>query len=137
MIVVLVVEDEVIVAYCSAAMLEDAGHTVLGPVHTARDALELASKRAPEVALIDVDLEFPSAGIGLARQLRTLYGTAVVFTTGQMAVARAHSDIAVAMISKPYDPSELPQIVASAAAIRRRCALRSRNAGSPALTPSS
>src|ERR1044072_8789443 len=117
--VILVVEDEAIIAYCSAAMLEDAGHTVLGPAHTAREALELARWRAPDVALVDIDLEIPSAGIGVARQLRAHYGTAIVFTTGQMDVALAHSDIAVGAVSKPYDPAELPSIVAAANSARR------------------
>ena len=103
--VVLVVEDEAIIAYCSAATLQDAGYTVLGPAHTSAEALELARHRRPEVALIDIDLEIPGAGIGLAQQLRKHFGTAIVFTTGQMDTALAHSDIAVAILSKPYDPA--------------------------------
>ena len=55
--VVLVVEDEAIIAYCSAAMLEDAGYAVLGPAHTSAEALELARGKRPDVALIDIDLE--------------------------------------------------------------------------------
>src|SRR5688572_30775776 len=68
--VVLIVEDEVIIAYCSAAMLEEAGHAVLGPAHTSSQALELVRNRRPDVALIDIDLETPGAGIHVARQLR-------------------------------------------------------------------
>ena len=37
--VVLVVEDEAIIAFCSAAMLEAAGYAVLGPAHTSAEAL--------------------------------------------------------------------------------------------------
>lgn len=122
--VVLVVEDEAIIAYCSAAMLEDAGHAVLGPAHTVGQALELARTRQPEVALVDIDLETPGAGIGLASQLRAQYGTAIVFMTGRME-ALDHSDIAGGVISKPYDPAELPAIVASAGA--KRLALNSSN----------
>lgn len=126
--VVLVVEDEAIIAYCSAAILEDAGHAVLGPAHTADEALELARKRRPEVALIDIDLEIRGAGIGLAHQLRDQYGTAIVFTTGQPDLAHAHSDMAVGVLSKPYDPAELPAIVARAEATGRASAARARNA---------
>jgi DNA-binding response OmpR family regulator len=124
--VVLVVEDEAIIAYCSAAILEDAGHAVLGPAHTAREALEMARKRPPEVALVDIDLEIPSAGIGLARQLRTHFGTAIVFMTGRTEAAHAHADLAAKTISKPYDPAELPAIVATAGATRRKSAVRPR-----------
>jgi CheY-like chemotaxis protein len=125
--VVLVVEDEVIIAYCSAAMLEDAGHAVLGPAHTAGEALELARQQQPNVALIDIDLELPGVGIGLAHQLRGQYGTAIVFTTGRLDLADAHSDMAVAVLTKPYDPADLPAVVASAEAKRRASATRPRN----------
>src|SRR4030095_14389335 len=118
--VVLVVEDEAIIAYCSAAMLEDAGHAVLGTAHTAGEALQ--------VALVDIDLESPGAGIGLARHLRAHYDTAIVFTTGRTDMANAHSDMAVGVISKPYDPAELPAIVASAGAKHRAFAARSCSA---------
>jgi two-component system, response regulator PdtaR len=120
--VVLVVEDEAIIAYCSTALLEEAGFAVLGPAHTSSEALELARSKRPDVALIDIDLESPGAGIGVAQQLRTQYGTAIVFTTGQMDQARSHSDIAVAALSKPYDPSELPGIVQYAGSRRPRAA---------------
>ncbi|HEY7640044.1 MAG TPA: response regulator [Steroidobacteraceae bacterium] len=126
--VVLVVEDEAIIGYCSAATLEDAGHTVLGPAHTASEARELARKRRPEVALVDIDLEIPGAGIGLAQQLQAHYGTKIVFTTGRLDVARAHSDIAADVISKPYDPAALPGIVSSARRTRREPPARSRSA---------
>ncbi len=109
--VVLVVEDEAIIAYCSAAMIEDAGHSVLGPAHTSAEALELALTKSPDVALIDIDLEIPEAGIGVARQLRAKYGTAIVFTTGRWEQAQLHSDVAVAALAKPFDPAELPRIV--------------------------
>jgi DNA-binding NarL/FixJ family response regulator len=123
--VVLVVEDEVIIAYCSVAMLEEAGFAVLGPAHTSGEALKLARSKRPDVALIDIDLETPGAGIGVAQQLRTQYGTAIVFTTGQTDQAGIHSDISVATLSKPYDPSELPGIVQYAASQPRVSAARS------------
>jgi CheY-like chemotaxis protein len=118
-VVVLVLEDEAIIAYCSAAMLEEAGHAVLGPAHTSSEALALVRDHPPDVALIDIDLETPEAGIGVARQLRTQFGTAIVFTTGRMELARAHSDIAFVALSKPYDPAELAGIVELAGSQRR------------------
>jgi len=120
--VVLVVEDEVIVAYCSTAILEDAGHTVLGPAHTSGEALELVRDCRPDVALVDVDLEIPGAGVGLARQLHAHYATAIVFMTGRTDLAPTLSDMAVGVVSKPYDPSELPAIVDFAGASRRASA---------------
>jgi two-component system, response regulator PdtaR len=120
--VVLVVEDEAIIAFCSAAMLEGAGYAVLGPAHTSAEALELASSKQPDVALIDIDLEIPEAGIGLARQLHAEYGTAIVFATGRFEQAQLNSDIAVAALAKPFDPADLPRIVAYAASRPRHFA---------------
>jgi DNA-binding response OmpR family regulator len=106
---------------------------VLGPAHTSADALELARSQRPDVALIDIDLEIPEAGIGVARQLRAQYGTAIVFTTGRMEQARAHSDIAAAVLTKPFDPAELPSIVQSAAE-RRRASSRATPSRSASFT---
>ena len=117
--VVLVVEDDAIIGYCVVATLEEAGHTVLGPAYTSSQALELVRRCPPDVALIDIDLEIPGAGIGVARHLRTQLGTAIVFTTGRAELAQAHSDIAVVTLSKPYDPAELPGIVDLARSQRR------------------
>ena len=122
--VVLIVEDEAIIAYCAAAMLEDAGYTVLGPAHTAGEATKLVRSRRPDVALIDIDLEVPGAGIGLARQLRSQHGTAVIFTTGRADLARAHADTAVGVLTKPYDPAELASVVEYAQSVRRASASR-------------
>ena len=118
--VVVVVEDEAIIAYCSAAMLEEAGHVVLGPAHTSGDALELVRKRRPEVAVIDIDLEVPGAGIGLARHLRSHFGTTIVFATGRADMARAHADTAAAVLTKPYDPAELANVVEYAYSLRKQ-----------------
>lgn len=118
--VVMIVEDEAIIAYCSAAMLEEAGIEVLGPAHTSAQALELVRNRQPDVALVDIDLELPGAGIGVARHLRAQFGTAIVFTTGRIDMASAHSDLAVMTLTKPYDPAELAGIVRIADSSKER-----------------
>ena len=122
--IVLVVEDEAIIAYCSAAILEEAGFAVLGPAHTSGEALELSRDERPDVALVDIDLEVPGAGIGVAQQLHAQYGTAIVFTTGRVDQATSQRDVAVAVMSKPYDPAELPGIVKYAASRPRAASTR-------------
>ena len=122
--IVLVVEDEAIIAYCSAAILEEAGFAVLGPAHTSGEALELSRHERPDVALVDIDLEVPGAGIGVAQQLHAQYGTAIVFTTGRVDQATSQRDVAVAVMSKPYDPAELPGIVKYAASRPRAASTR-------------
>ena len=127
MMLVLVVEDEAIIAYCCAAILEDVGFDVLGPAHTSSEALELSRGQRPDVALVDIDLETPGAGIGVAEELHQRYGTAIVFTTGRLDQATSHRDVAVAMLSKPYDPAELPGIVNYAASRPRTASTRANS----------
>jgi CheY-like chemotaxis protein len=134
--VVLVVEDEAIIAYCSAAMLEEAGYLVLGPAHTSSDALELVRKRKPDVAIIDIDLEIPGAGIGLARHLRAHFGTTIIFATGHADMARAHADTAAFILTKPYDPAELANVVEHAYSLRRPSSSRTTSSGTARRTGS-
>jgi two-component system, response regulator PdtaR len=53
---VLVVEDEFLIAMDLEMMLEDNGHTVLGPVDSVEGALRLLENARPDVAVLDVNL---------------------------------------------------------------------------------
>jgi DNA-binding NarL/FixJ family response regulator len=101
--VVLLVDDDPIVALAVAVELEAAGHEVLGPAHDARSALELARTGRPDVALVDIDLGEGGDGVLLAHSLRRS-GVWPVFATGESGRAREHRDIAMAFLSKPYRP---------------------------------
>lgn len=115
--VILVVEDETIIGFCLTYVLEEAGHVVLGPAVSSSEALALARANRPDVALVDVDLESPRSGISLARELSEQHGCVVIFTTGQPEIARGHEDCAIGMIAKPYDPGDMPALIAYAEAL--------------------
>jgi DNA-binding NarL/FixJ family response regulator len=53
---VLIVEDEFLVAIDLASIVESIGHEVVGPVQSARSAIDLARTRPVDVALLDVNL---------------------------------------------------------------------------------
>lgn len=53
---VLVVEDEVIIALDLAATLEQGGYRVLGPASTVAAALRLLGQHQPDAAVLDVNL---------------------------------------------------------------------------------
>jgi DNA-binding response OmpR family regulator len=112
--VILVVEDEAIIGFCLTQVLEEAGHVVLGPALSSNEALKLADANPPDVALVDIDLESTGSGIRLAETLCERYDCVVIFTTGQMEVARAHADCAIGAIGKPYDPAHVPALVSYA-----------------------
>lgn len=116
---VLVVEDEALAAFSLEAVLEETGHAVIGPARSSGEAITLARNRRPQLALIDINLEVEGSGITLARQLHTEFGMPVIFTTGQTQRARENADCAIGMITKPFDPAEVPDILRYAGALIR------------------
>jgi CheY-like chemotaxis protein len=53
---ILVVDDEVLVAYDVAQIVEDLGATVIGPAHDLERGLALADTETIDLALLDVNL---------------------------------------------------------------------------------
>lgn len=105
--VILIAEDQAIVAMMLAWQLEDAGHQVLRPVATLRDAHALALEACPDLALIDIGLRDAEDGISLARKLQSELRIPCVFITAEPAAARANADAALGLIAKPYSPTDL------------------------------
>lgn len=56
-LIVLVVEDELLVAMDLEAVLIEAGHQVLGPAASVDEALRLLETKRPDVALLDYNLQ--------------------------------------------------------------------------------
>lgn len=108
---VLVVEDEPISALSATYELEQAGHLVVGPAATLSEALRLARRYQPQLALVDIDLENMGDGIELARHLRGL-GIASVFMSAQHRLADRNSDLALGLLGKPFNPVDVPRSVA-------------------------
>ncbi len=100
---VLIVEDEPFTAMALEMELESAGHRVLGPAATVNEAEALVAEAAPDMALIDINLQGGGDAVALARGLMARQ-TKVLFTSGQTATARANPDAAWGLIAKPYDP---------------------------------
>jgi CheY-like chemotaxis protein len=110
---ILVVEDQALTALAVVLELERAGYQTCGPAYTALEALAIARAHQPQVALIDISLEEPLAGIELADRLHAELGTDVIFMTSQVELARAHADSAVGVIAKPFTLGEVPESVAA------------------------
>ena len=101
---VLIVEDEVLVAWMLADCLEGAGHEVVGPAATVAEALAVCEAAPPELAVLDVNLRDGSNGVDLARALSVRWGVLAIFASAQVAEARQARDIALGCIRKPYAP---------------------------------
>ncbi len=102
---VLIVEDEVLIAWMLADCLEDAGHEVVGPAGTVAEALALCEAAAPPVlAVLDINLRDGSNGVDVARALFARWGVRSIFASGQVEEARRARDIALGCVRKPYAP---------------------------------
>ncbi|MFT8242817.1 response regulator [Roseomonas sp. BN140053] len=102
---VLVVEDETLVAMLVEDTLLDAGARVLGPVATVAAALALVEKEVPDVAVLDLNLAGETSE-PLADVLTKLGVPFVVASGyGQAGVPARYSGVPV--LAKPYAPEEL------------------------------
>src|SRR4051812_5736023 len=112
---VLVVEDQPLIALTLAETLENAGHEVVGPTATSAEALLLAQRKQPRLALVDIDLERRGIGLELAQRLHADH-IAVLLTSGQVNVARS-CECAFGLLAKPYSLEDARQAVAIIEAI--------------------
>lgn len=104
---ILVAEDEPYSALSAVWELEQAGHEVLGPAASFEEAVRLAERQSPDLALIDIDLQHTGGGVALARRLQA-DEVPSLFVSAEQALARRHSDLALGCIGKPYNPADLP-----------------------------
>jgi DNA-binding response OmpR family regulator len=104
---ILLVEDDPLCAFCASYELERANYGVLGPAVSSDEALQLVRCRRPDLALVDIDLERRGAGVDLVRALRAM-NIPSVFMTAQTSIANEHAHLVFGHIDKPYDPADIP-----------------------------
>jgi DNA-binding response OmpR family regulator len=114
---ILVVEDEALIAMGLQALLEEAGYRVLGPANSSAAALALLDSDEPDVALLDVNLG-RSDVFGVANVLAERK-TEVIFLTGHTAQKLPPAHRHLPLVAKPYLPHVLLQAVKSALARQR------------------
>lgn len=114
---VLVVEDDAIIAMAAETTLNEAGHQVIGPFSNAASALAAAGGAHADVALVDINLAGGEEGLEVARALLRDHGLRSIFATGQPSIARAHRDLAIGVLEKPYTDLALRDAMPVLAAI--------------------
>jgi two-component system, response regulator PdtaR len=126
---VLIIEDEVLIAWMLADSLENAGHAVMEPAATAAEALVLCEAAAapPELAVLDIDLRGGGSGVHLARALMERWGVPSIFASARVVEARQAKNIALGCIRKPYAPETVLRGVEAARAVM--------NGGQPGTVP--
>jgi len=107
---VLVVEDEVLVAWLLEDMLADLGCAVVGPATSVNQALAMIDAEAIDVAVLDVNLNgqlsYPIADALAAR------GVPFVFSTGYDKDRMLDGYKTFPVLQKPFHQSELSDILA-------------------------
>ena len=84
---VLIVEDEMIIAWDLRLTLEGLGCEVVSTETTARGAVEAARKKDPELILTDILLKGTETGIDAAREIRQFSEVPIIYLTGNTDLA--------------------------------------------------
>ena len=104
---ILVVEDDPLVAADLAAVLTEAGFAVLGPVSTVQAALHLVARQRPDAAVLDVRLRNELV-TPVAQALQAM-AVPFVVASGYSQAALQNDDLlsSVPALEKPLRPSAL------------------------------
>ncbi|KQV62499.1 MULTISPECIES: response regulator [unclassified Caulobacter] len=99
---VLIVEDEMLLAIELEHLIEEVGCHSLGCAMSSDEAVDLAEKLHPDLALVDVHLSDGPTGVEVARKISRDCGGVALFMTAN--VKRLPDDFAGAcgVIGKPY-----------------------------------
>ena len=116
----LIVEDEVMVAWALKETVHELGWNVCGTVTTQDEAVAAASELKPDAILMDYRLAHGGDGLLAARRIREATDIPIIFCTayGNGLRSQLTSVPGVQLVSKPVKPSLLQAALASAVAAR-------------------
>ena len=115
--VILIVEDESLIAEDLRARLEELGYSVPAVAGCAEEALAFAQSIRFDLALMDVRIQGEMDGIGTAAELKTKSGIPVVFLSAfddRETVERARKVNPHGFLTKPISDGDLREGLASA-----------------------
>lgn len=101
---ILIVEDEMFVAMDTESVLIAEGHSVVGIVASADDAIAAARYEQPDLVLMDVRLVGARDGIDAAVEIKARFGIPIIFVTAHndpATAARASQASPLAIVTKP------------------------------------
>jgi CheY-like chemotaxis protein len=99
---ILIVEDEILIAFELESLLQDLGHEVVGIAASSKDALALGQDLAPDLAFVDIHLADGPTGVDVARHLVAQHRVNVLFMTANAKRIPEDSAGASGIIAKPY-----------------------------------
>ena len=107
---VLVVDDEFLIAQGLCLQVEEMAMAVCGTATTADEALALAMIHRPEVVLMDMRLRGAKDGVDAAQEIHRTVGSKVIFITGsreQATIDRIYQDHPAGVLFKPVSDRQL------------------------------
>jgi CheY-like chemotaxis protein len=111
---IMIVEDDLLVAYDLEYELSAAGYDVLGIATTSTEAIRLARDKHPDIAIVDIRLAEGTDGIEAAIQLyqelkiHSIFATAHLDATTQK---RAEPSFPLGWVAKPYSTSTILEML--------------------------
>ena len=111
---ILIVEDEVIVAWDIKETLEKLGHTVIDPVVSGAEALGSAVNDSPDLVLMDIRLEGDIDGITAGDEIYQQLKIPIVYLTAhadEFTLARATRTNPFGYIIKPFQSQSLQSTI--------------------------
>jgi CheY-like chemotaxis protein len=113
---VLVVEDEFVVRIYAVSLLGEAGFDVLEAANADGAIALLESRKDIRIVFTDINMPGSMDGLRLAHAIRNRWPPIeLVLTSGQMRVRNEDMPARGLFLSKPYDPTELVEVVRSLA----------------------
>jgi DNA-binding response OmpR family regulator len=112
---ILLVQDDFLAAERLRVLLERAGYRVVGIAGRTDDAIKLAERHRPQLAIVDLMLEIDVDGIHTATALARGFGLKILITTGFpdfVSEAEGADELACAIVRKPYTDEEVLAAVA-------------------------
>lgn len=116
---VLIVEDDFLIGMQAESALIDSGFSVIGIASTAEEAVVLARRHRPALAVMDVRLSGSRDGIEAAGELFRELGVRCIFATAhddQLTRSRAEPFAPLGWLAKPYTMMSLVALVREAIA---------------------
>jgi DNA-binding LytR/AlgR family response regulator len=111
---ILIVEDEPIIAADLADRLVDMGFDIAGPCSTGEEAIGVVQTQAPDLILMDIQLDGPLDGIETTKMILEKHVIPVIFLTSnsdEATFARAKATMPAAFLSKPFRGKDMKHAI--------------------------
>jgi DNA-binding LytR/AlgR family response regulator len=107
---ILIVEDQLVVAKSIMSMVTDNGMEVIGICKSGEEAVEFAERRAPDIVIMDIRLQGKLDGIQTATALKEMHSIPIIYLsdyTDRVTVKKAKTTRPANFLAKPFTEADL------------------------------